>query len=110
MRWIGISKPGERIKLPISGKVRTGEVKKLTYFELYQEVNRLANALKNMGVKKGDRVSIYLPMILELPIAMLACAKIGAIHSVVFSGFWAKAFQERANDARGQGGHNCRWF
>jgi acetyl-CoA synthetase len=77
-----------------------GSVKKLTYFELYREVNRLANALKNMGVKKGDRVSIYLPMILELPIAMLACAKIGAIHSVVFSGFWAKAFQERANDAK----------
>ena len=60
----------------------------------------MANALRGLGVKKGDRVSIYLPMILELPIAMLACAKIGAIHSVVFSGFWAKAFQERANDAK----------
>jgi acetyl-CoA synthetase len=77
-----------------------GEVRKLTYFELYRKVNRLANALKSMGVQKGDRVSIYLPMILELPIAMLACAKIGAVHSVVFSGFWAKAFQERANDAK----------
>jgi acetyl-CoA synthetase len=62
-------------------------------------VNRLANALKELGVKKGDRVSLYLPMIPELPIAMLACAKIGAIHSVVFSGFWAKAFKERAIDA-----------
>jgi len=76
-----------------------GKQRKLTYFDLYKEVNRLANALKGLGVKKGDRVSIYLPMIPELPIAMLACAKIGAIHSVVFSGFWAKAFKERAIDA-----------
>lgn len=76
-----------------------GNTKKITYFELWKEVNKFANALKNLGVKKGDRVSIYLPMILELPIAMLACAKIGAIHSVVFSGFWAKAFQDRINDA-----------
>ncbi|MCC7551316.1 MAG: acetate--CoA ligase [Methanobacterium sp.] len=77
-----------------------GEVKKLTYHDLYRKVNQMANALRSLGVKKGDRVSIYLPMILELPIAMLACAKIGAVHSVVFSGFWAKAFQERANDAQ----------
>ncbi|MFQ5821247.1 MAG: AMP-binding protein, partial [Candidatus Heimdallarchaeota archaeon] len=63
-----------------------GEVRKLTYGDLYAEVNKLANGLKSLGVKKGDRVSIYLPMIPELPIAMLACAKIGAIHSVVFSG------------------------
>lgn len=77
-----------------------GEVKKLTYHELQKEVNKFANALKELGVKKGDTVSIYLPMILELPIAMLACAKIGAVHSVVFSGFWAKAFQERINDAQ----------
>lgn len=76
-----------------------GEVKKLSYKELYFEVNRFALALKSLGVKKGDRVSIYLPMILELPIAMLACAKIGAIHSVVFSGFSAKAFADRINDA-----------
>ena len=76
-----------------------GEVKKITYYELQKEVNKFANALKELGVKKGDTVSIYLPMILELPIAMLACAKLGAVHSVVFSGFWAKAFQERINDA-----------
>ncbi|RLI94445.1 MAG: acetyl-coenzyme A synthetase, partial [Candidatus Altiarchaeales archaeon] len=76
-----------------------GDVRKLTYYDLYLEVNRFANALKDLGVRKGDRVSIYLPMIPELPIAMLACAKIGAIHSVVFSGFSAKAFRERANDA-----------
>lgn len=78
----------------------SGEVKKLTYYDLYCEVNKFANALKKLGIKKGDRVAIYLPMILELPIAMLACAKIGAVHSVVFSGFWAKAFQDRANDAQ----------
>ncbi|MEM2918974.1 MAG: acetate--CoA ligase [Candidatus Altiarchaeota archaeon] len=77
-----------------------GDVRKLTYNELYKEVNKFANALKSLGVKKGDRVSIYLPMIPELPIAMLACAKIGAIHSVVFSGFSAKAFQDRVNDAK----------
>jgi acetyl-CoA synthetase len=78
----------------------SGQVKKLTYHDLYRRVNQMANALRGLGVKKGDRVSIYLPMILELPIAMLACAKIGAVHSVVFSGFWAKAFKERANDAQ----------
>jgi acetyl-CoA synthetase len=78
----------------------SGQVIKLTYHDLYVRVNQMANALRSLGVGKGDRVSIYLPMILELPIAMLACAKIGAVHSVVFSGFWAKAFQERANDAQ----------
>ncbi|HMK53368.1 MAG TPA: acetate--CoA ligase [Methanobacteriaceae archaeon] len=77
-----------------------GKVKKISYEELYHEVNLFANALKSLGVKKGDTVSIYLPMILELPIAMLACAKIGAVHSVVFSGFWAKRFQERINEAQ----------
>jgi acetyl-CoA synthetase len=77
-----------------------GQVKKLTYHDLYRRVNQMANALRGLGVGKGDRVAIYLPMILELPIAMLACAKIGAVHSVVFSGFWAKAFHERANDAQ----------
>lgn len=77
----------------------SGEVRTITYHQLYSEVNKVANALKSLGVGKGDTVSIYLPMIPELPIAMLACAKIGAIHSVVFSGFWAKAFQDRINDA-----------
>ncbi len=76
-----------------------GDLKILSYEDLYKEVNRFANALLSLGVKKGDRVSIYLPMILELPIAMLACAKIGAIHSVVFSGYSARAFKERVNDA-----------
>ena len=77
----------------------SGEVRRISYYELYIEVNKFANALMSLGIGKGDTVSIYLPMIPELPIAMLACAKIGAIHSVVFSGFWAKAFQDRINDA-----------
>ncbi|MFH1663767.1 MAG: acetate--CoA ligase [archaeon] len=74
------------------------EIKKISYKELYIQVNKLANAMKKLGVKKGDRIGIYMPMIPELPIAMLACAKIGAIHSVVFSGFSAMAFRERIND------------
>lgn len=77
-----------------------GDTKKITYKELYQEVNRLANAFKKLGVKKGDRVGIYLPMIPQLPVAMLACAKIGAVHSVVFSGFSSKAFQHRINETK----------
>lgn len=76
-----------------------GAVRKITYGELYREVNRFANALKQLGVKKGDRVAIYLPMIPELPIAMLACAKIGAIHTDVFSGFSPMALRDRINDA-----------
>jgi acetyl-CoA synthetase len=69
-----------------------------TYHELHREVCKFANVLKKLGVKKGDTVSIYLPMIPELPIAMLACARIGAIHSVVFGGFSAEALRERIND------------
>ncbi len=76
-----------------------GDVRNITYAQLYEEVNRLANALKSLGVKRGDRVGIYLPMIPELPIAMLACAKMGAVHSVVFSGFSVKGLQDRINDA-----------
>jgi len=73
------------------------DVRKLTYLELLEEVCRFANVLKSLGVRKGDRVSIYLPMIPELPIAMLACARIGAIHSVVFGGFSAEALAGRTN-------------
>ena len=75
-----------------------GDTKTLTYQELYYHVCKFANVLKKHGVKKGDRVSIYLPMILELPIAMLACARIGAIHSVVFGGFSADALRDRILD------------
>jgi acetyl-CoA synthetase len=75
-----------------------GDIKTLTYQQLYCNVCRFANVLKKHGIKKGDRVSIYLPMILELPIAMLACARIGAIHSVVFGGFSAEALRNRILD------------
>ncbi len=72
---------------------------KITYGELFEKVKQYANGLKKIGVKKGDRVAIYLPMVLELPVAMLACARIGAIHSIVFAGFSANALADRINDA-----------
>jgi acetyl-CoA synthetase len=75
-----------------------GDSKVLTYQQLYHEVCKFANVLKKHGIKKGDRVTIYLPMILELPIAMLACARIGAIHSVVFGGFSADSLRDRVLD------------
>lgn len=71
----------------------------LTYYDLYRQVNKFANALKKLGVKKGDRVSIYLPMIPEVVVSMLACARIGAVHSVVFSAFSSPALQVRIQDA-----------
>ncbi len=73
--------------------------KTYTYQELHQEVCQLANALLSLGVQKGDRVCIYLPMVPQLPMALLACARIGAIHSVVFAGFSASALADRINDA-----------
>lgn len=75
------------------------ESRTYTYQELHREVCRFANVLKSLGIKKGDRVSIYLPMIPELPIAMLACARIGAVHSVVFGGFSADSLRDRILDA-----------
>ena len=74
-------------------------VKEYTYRKLYEEVNRFANALKGMGVEKGDRICFYMPMVPELAIAVLACARIGAIHSVVFAGFSATALADRIKDA-----------
>jgi acetyl-CoA synthetase len=76
-----------------------GDERVLTYRELHREVCRLANGLKSLGVGKGDRVAIYLGMVPELPIAMLACARLGAAHSVVFGGFAATALRDRINDA-----------
>jgi len=75
------------------------DTKTLTYEELHREVCKCANVLKSLGIKKGDRVSIYLPMIIELPIVMLACTRIGAIHSIVFGGFSADALRGRINDS-----------
>src|SRR5512136_3220762 len=76
-----------------------GEYKTFTYQQLYMEVNKFANVLKKKGVKKGDRVTIYLPMIPELAISMLACARIGAIHSIVFGGFSADSLADRITDS-----------
>src|SRR5690606_34878441 len=76
-----------------------GDSRTITYADLQREVCKAANALTELGVGKGDRVAIYLPMIPELPIAMLACARIGAIHSVVFGGFSATALKSRIDDA-----------
>jgi len=76
-----------------------GERRTLTYWDLYREVNKFANVLKKLGVRRGDRVAIYMPMIPEVAVAMLACARIGAAHSVVFGGFSAESLQDRINDA-----------
>jgi acetyl-CoA synthetase len=77
-----------------------GDQRTLTYAELHEQVGRFANVLRGLGVVRGDRVAIYMPMIPELPVAMLACARIGAIHSVVFGGFSAESLSDRINDAK----------
>jgi acetyl-CoA synthetase len=87
-------------KVAIIWEGESGETRSFTYYQLYRSINKFASALKNLGVKKGDRVTIYLPMVPELPIAMLACSRIGAIHTVVFSGFSAQALSDRANDSK----------
>jgi len=76
-----------------------GDMRTLTYWDLYREVCKFANVLRQLGVRKGDRVAIYLPMIPEAVIAMLACARIGAPHSVVFGGFSSDSLRDRINDA-----------
>lgn len=87
-------------KVAIYWEGEPGDVKVLSYSMLYSEVNKVASVLKNCGVVKGDKVVLYLPMIPELPIFMLACARIGAIHTVIFSGFSAQALADRANDVK----------
>jgi len=96
-RWINTEKRNQVAILYVNER---GDEKKLTYYELYREVNKVANGLKNLGVKKGETVSMYLPMCPELLISMLACNKIGAVHSVVYSGLSVGAFVERMNDAK----------
>jgi acetyl-CoA synthetase len=76
-----------------------GDRRTLTYFDLYRQVCQFANVLKKLGVRKGDRVALYLPLIPELAISMLACARIGAVHSVVFGGFSAESLRDRINDS-----------
>ena len=89
-----------RNKAAIIWEGEPGDRRTLTYCDLYREVNQFANVLKRLGVKQGDRVAIYLPLIPELAIAMLACARIGAIHSVVFGGFSAESLRDRINDSQ----------
>ncbi|MHB8463613.1 MAG: acetate--CoA ligase [Acidimicrobiales bacterium] len=88
---------GDRVAFHWEGE--PGDTRTITYAQLLDEVARFANVLKGLGVKLGDRVNIYMPMIPELPIAMLACARIGAAHSVVFGGFSADSLRDRINDA-----------
>src|SRR3954469_24464734 len=76
-----------------------GERRTLTYFDLYRQVCTFANVLKSLGVRRGDRVALYMPLVPELAIAMLACARIGAVHSVVFGGFSAESLRDRINDS-----------
>ncbi|MGP8024863.1 MAG: acetate--CoA ligase [Methanobacterium sp.] len=94
-RWIKTSKRNQIAILYVNER---GGERKITYYELYREVNKFANALRNLGVKKGDRVSMYLPMCPELLVSMLACTKIGAIHNVVYSGLSVGPFVERMNE------------
>ena len=89
-----------RNKAALIWEADSGMYRTYTYQQLYYEVNRFANVLKKHGVKKGDRVTIYLPMIPELAISMLACARIGAIHSIVFGGFSATALRDRIQDCK----------
>ncbi|MFN7875082.1 MAG: acetate--CoA ligase [Pirellula sp.] len=89
---------GDRVAFFWEGE--PGDRRVLTYQQVHEEVCKFANGLKKLGIKKGDRVSIYMPMVPELPIAMLACARIGAIHSVIFGGFSAEAISDRNIDAQ----------
>ncbi|WP_242908460.1 acetate--CoA ligase [Actinomadura terrae] len=91
---------GKGAKVAFHWEGEPGDSRTLTYADLQREVNKTANALLELGVAKGDRVAIYLPMIPELPISMLACARIGATHSVVFGGFSADALRTRIDDAQ----------
>jgi acetyl-CoA synthetase len=89
-----------RNKAAIIWEGEPGDRRTLTYWDLFRQVGRFANVLKSLGVARGDRVALYLPLIPELAIAMLACARIGAVHSVVFGGFSAESLRDRINDAQ----------
>ncbi|MEJ2184300.1 MAG: AMP-binding protein, partial [Gemmatimonadota bacterium] len=90
---------GRRNKAALVWEGEPGDKRVYTYWDLHREVGRFANALKGLGVRRGDRVAIYLPMVPEAAIVMLACARIGAPHSVVFGGFSADSLRERIKDA-----------
>jgi acetyl-CoA synthetase len=90
----------KRDKVALLWEGEPGDTRRITYGELHAEVNRCANALKQLGVAKGDRVAIYMPMVPEVAVAMLACARIGAPHTVVFGGFSAESLRDRITDAQ----------
>ncbi|MCO8268957.1 AMP-binding protein, partial [Haloferax sp. AB510] len=90
---------GDKNRVAIKWEGEHGETRTYTYQDLYREVNEFAAALRDLGVEEDDVVTLYMPMIPELPIAMLACARIGAPHSVVFGGFSADALATRMNSA-----------
>ena len=89
---------GDRVAFYWEGE--PGDKRTITYAQLLEDVSKFAAALERLGIRKGDRVSIYMPMVPELPVAMLSCARIGAIHSVIFGGFSAEAIADRNNDAQ----------
>src|SRR5579875_976350 len=94
------TKTWRRNKAALIWEGEPGDERILTYQDLYREVNQAAALLKSLGVNKGDRVAIYLPMIPELPIAMLACARLGVPHSIVFGGFSPDSLSDRINDCQ----------
>jgi len=94
------TRTARRNKAAIVWEGEPGDRRTLTYWDLFREVGAFANVLKSLGVKRGDRVAIYLSLVPELAIAMLACARIGAIHNVVFGGFSAESLRDRINDAQ----------
>lgn len=98
-----LAKRGDKTAILFEPNDPKEETQHITYNDLYERVAKLSNVLQEQGVKKGDRVCIYLPMIPELAVSLLACARIGAIHSVVFAGFSAKALETRINDC------DCKW-
>ena len=87
-------------KAAIIWEGETGEIKTITYLQLHQEVSRFANVLKALGVETGDRIALYMPLVPALAVAMLACARIGATHTVIFGGFSADAIRDRVNDGQ----------
>ena len=94
------ARTARRNKAAIIWEGEPGDRRTLTYWDLFRQVSAFANVLKSLGVKRGDRVALYLPLVPELAIAMLACARIGAVHNVVFGGFSAESLRDRINDAK----------
>jgi len=97
---LDVHQGGKTEKPAILWEGENGDSRILTYKQLWIEVKKFSNGLKSLGVKKGDRVTLYLPMIPELPISMLACSRIGAIHTVVFSGFSSSSLRDRIDDSK----------